>query len=111
MENQLKETELRIGNVLSDEFGFSTYVVESINSKGINLHIADDGNWAELAQNWIEPEISFDKILYLLWKIIFVMEIIIFVMEKNYYICYGKLLYLLFTRYPPHRRYSFEVGF
>ena len=55
--------DLRIGNWVTDEFydTFKTvFEVESINDKGINLSIQDDGKWGEIADRWIEPEYSFD---------------------------------------------------
>jgi hypothetical protein len=51
-------SELRLGNFVTDEFyeSFKTIVkVESINDKGINLEIEDDGNYPECAARWIEP--------------------------------------------------------
>lgn len=61
----IHENELRIGNIVTDEFweSFRTKIeVDSINSKGINLSIEDDGNWSELAQHFIEPEYSFEEL-------------------------------------------------
>ena len=55
--------DLRIGNLVTDEFydTFKTvFEVESIDDKGINLSIQDDGKWAEIANRWIEPEYNFD---------------------------------------------------
>lgn len=57
--------ELRIGNLVTDEFyhSFNTLIiVESINDKGINLSIEDDGNWSELAQHFIVPEYVFTEL-------------------------------------------------
>ena len=57
--------ELMIGNYVTDEFyeSFKTIIeVESINEKGINLIIEDDGNYPECAKIWIEPEYSLDKL-------------------------------------------------
>jgi hypothetical protein len=48
-----------IGDWVTDEYweSFKTPVkVESINDKGINLEIKDDGNYAECANTWIAPE-------------------------------------------------------
>lgn len=61
----MKATELRQNNLVTDEFyeTFKTIIkVNSINDKGINLEIVDDGNWSEIAQRWIEPEYTFDKL-------------------------------------------------
>jgi len=55
--------DLRIGNWVTHEFydSFKTiFEVESINDKGINLSIQDDGKWGEIADRWIEPEYRFD---------------------------------------------------
>lgn len=46
------------GTILSKKF----IEVESINAKGINLGIEDDGNYSELPQNWIEPEYKFEQL-------------------------------------------------
>lgn len=57
--------ELRIGNLVTDEFydSFHTIIiVESINDNGINLEIEDDGNYPEIARKWIEPYYNFDFI-------------------------------------------------
>lgn len=56
--------ELRIGNWVTDEFydHFKTVMkVTSINEKGINLTVQNDGNYPELADHFIEPEYTFDK--------------------------------------------------
>lgn len=56
-------SELRIGNLLTDEFydSFKTIIeVESIDKKGINLEIMDDGNYPECASRWIAPYYYFD---------------------------------------------------
>lgn len=61
----MKATDLRIGNLVTDEFydSFNTILkVESINEFGINLIIEDDGNYPEIASRWIEPELTFDKL-------------------------------------------------
>jgi hypothetical protein len=61
----MKATDLRIDNLVTDEFydSFNTILkVESINEFGINLIIEDDGNWPEIASRWIEPELTFDKL-------------------------------------------------
>jgi len=57
--------ELRIGNLVTDEFyeSFKTIIkVDSINDKGINLAIEDDGNFPECANRWIEPYYKFDTL-------------------------------------------------
>ena len=56
-------SELRIGNLLTDEFydSFKTIIeVDSIDKKGINLEIMDDGNYPECASIWISPYYFFD---------------------------------------------------
>lgn len=61
----IKANELRIGNKVTDEWyeSFKTIItVESINDKGINLAIEDDGNYPECAQTWIEPEDRLDNL-------------------------------------------------
>lgn len=61
----IEAKELRFGNVVTDEFyeSFKTIItVESINEKGINLNIEDDGNYPELSQRWIEPDNRFDTL-------------------------------------------------
>lgn len=61
----IKPNEIRIGNLVTDEFydSFKTIiVVDSVNEKGINLHLQDDGNFPEVARTWIEPEYTFDKL-------------------------------------------------
>ena len=61
----IKENELRLNNLVTDEWydSFKTIIkVDSINEKGINLKIIDDGNWAEIAQRWIKPEYEFNSI-------------------------------------------------
>ena len=61
----IKENELRLNNLVTDEWydSFKTIIkVDSINEKGINLEIIDDGNWAEIAQRWIKPEYEFNSI-------------------------------------------------
>lgn len=59
----MKSNELRIGNLVTDEFydSFkSIFVVDSVNEEGINLLIDDDGNYPEIAQRWICPEYKLD---------------------------------------------------
>lgn len=59
----MTSSELRIGNYVTDGYydTFKTVIeVESINEKGINLLIEDDGRWAEISDRWIEPEYRFD---------------------------------------------------
>ena len=61
----MKASELRIGNYVTDEFydSFkSIFEVDSINEKGINLLIEDDGNWTELAERWIGCEYDFNDL-------------------------------------------------
>ena len=61
----LSANELRIGNIVTDEFydSFKTIIkVESIGGDGINLLIEDDGNYPECAQTWIQAEYTFDKL-------------------------------------------------
>lgn len=61
----IKPQELRIGNLVTDEFYDSCKTiieVESINKKGINLLIEDDGDLPELAEMWVSPEFTFDKL-------------------------------------------------
>lgn len=61
----MKASELRIGNWVTDEFwdSFKTHIkVESIDDKGINSIIQDDGNYPECAQRWIEPVCFFDQL-------------------------------------------------
>ena len=61
----IKANEFRIGNKVTDEWyeSFKTIItVESINDKGINLAIEDDGNYPECAQTWIEPEDRLDNL-------------------------------------------------
>jgi len=56
---------LRIGNLVTDEFydSFNTIIeVESIDKKGINLEIKDDGNYPECSERWIEPYYRFDAL-------------------------------------------------
>lgn len=61
----INPTELRIGNLLTTEW-YDSYLdmmlVESINYKGINLDVQDDGNYQELAAHFIEPEYEFRKL-------------------------------------------------
>ena len=61
----IESKELRIGNLVTDEFydSFKTIIeVDSISDRGINLFIEDDGNYPECAGTWIEPEKRFDTI-------------------------------------------------
>lgn len=54
----IKPTELRIGNLLTDEYyphSATRINIESINQDGVNLEIEDDGNWPECARHYIEP--------------------------------------------------------
>jgi hypothetical protein len=59
----MRASELRIGNLVTDKFydSFKTVIeIESVDEKGVNLSIEDDGRWAELADRWIEPEYRID---------------------------------------------------
>jgi hypothetical protein len=59
----MEAKQLRIGNLVTDEFyeSFNTIIeVESINEKGINVSIEDDGNYPECAQRWIEAEYKYE---------------------------------------------------
>jgi len=61
----IKAEELRIGNLVADEWFDSFKIIikiESINDKGINLEITDDGNWSEIAQRFITPEYEFKQL-------------------------------------------------
>jgi len=61
----IEAKELRIGNLVTDEFYDSCKTiieVDSISDRGINLFIEDDGNYPECAQTWIEPEKRFNTI-------------------------------------------------
>lgn len=61
----IQPKELRIGDYVTDEFyeNFKTIIeVDSITKKGINVFIEDDRNYPEIAQSWIEPEYTFDKL-------------------------------------------------
>jgi hypothetical protein len=61
----LSAQELRIGNIVTDEFynSFNTLItVENINKEGINLFIDDDGNYSELASQWIAPSYPFTRL-------------------------------------------------
>mgnify|MGYP006147183623 CR=1 FL=1 len=62
----MEAKDLRIGNLVTDEFydSFKTIIeVESLNDKGINLEIEDDGNYPECAERWIEPYYRLDQLL------------------------------------------------
>lgn len=57
--------DIRIGNLVTNEFyeSFKTIIkVESIDNRGINLEIEDDGNYPECASRWIEPYYRFDAL-------------------------------------------------
>lgn len=61
----IQANELRIGNLVTDKWydSFkSIFTVTSLNDKGIDLIIEDDGNWAECADRWIAPERTFDTL-------------------------------------------------
>lgn len=62
---ELSLSDLRVGNIVTDEFydSFKTFIkVDSIGENGINLTIQDDGGYPECCQHWLEPEIPFDKL-------------------------------------------------
>lgn len=54
--------DLRIGNIVTDKWKSGHVAVDSMNNKGINLEITDDGNWPELACHYITPEYDFDEL-------------------------------------------------
>lgn len=61
----MKANELRIGNLVTDEFydSFKSIIkVENVNNEGINLFIEDDGNWSEVAYRWISPEYHLEQL-------------------------------------------------
>ena len=58
----MKAKELRIGNYVTNKWNSSFMLVDSINEKGIDLRIEDDGNWPELAVHKIEPYYTFDEL-------------------------------------------------
>jgi len=61
----MKATDLRIGNLLTDEFypDFNTIItVESINEKGINLEIENSNDYPECQSHWIDPYYPFDNL-------------------------------------------------
>jgi len=61
----MEARELRIGNLVTDEFydSFKSIItVESIDIRGINLEIEDDGKYPECAQRWIEPYYRIDTL-------------------------------------------------
>ena len=61
----ISPNDIRIGNLVTDEFyeSFKTIIkVESVDSRGINLEIEDDGNYPECASRWIEPYYRFDTL-------------------------------------------------
>lgn len=61
----MEAKELRIGNLVTDEFYDSFKIVievKSINNEGINLIVENDGEYPEMASYWIEPEYTFDKL-------------------------------------------------
>ena len=58
----INTNELRLGNYVTDEWNSSRYLVESINVKGIDLEIEDDGNYPECASMWIEATIKSEEI-------------------------------------------------
>lgn len=62
----IQANELRVGNIVTDEFyqSFKTiYTVNSINKDGINLEIEDDGNWPEMASHFMVPEKKFSELM------------------------------------------------
>lgn len=59
------KAELRIGNLVTDEFydSFKTIItVESLNDKGINLEVESSDDLPEMQSHWIEPYYTFDKL-------------------------------------------------
>lgn len=61
----IKAQELRINNIVTDEFYETfrtTIVVESINEKGINLSVQNSDDFPEMQDHWIEPYYEFDKL-------------------------------------------------
>ena len=61
----IQENELRIGNIVTDQFfdSFKNFIiVKSMNNEGINLEIADDGNYPECASYFFEPDYLFGNI-------------------------------------------------
>lgn len=62
MESKLKATDLMIGDWVTDQYYdiIKKHIkVDSINEKGINLFVEDDGNWSEIAQTWVGCEYKF----------------------------------------------------
>lgn len=57
----IKQNELRVGNRVSDEWGYKIEV-DSINEKGIDLYVVSDGHWGEIASYWAEPNYSFSEL-------------------------------------------------
>lgn len=63
--NIITVRDLCIGNLVTDEFydSFKTIIkVDSIDERGINLEIEDDGGYPECAQTWIEPYYRLDTL-------------------------------------------------
>lgn len=61
----MERRELRIGNLVTDEFWDSfkkVIIVESINDKGINLSIENSDDFPEMQSHWIEPYYTFDQL-------------------------------------------------
>jgi hypothetical protein len=61
--------ELRIGNLVTDEWydEFSEQyrniaTVDSINSKGIDLFVKDDGKWSEISQSWVDADMPIESL-------------------------------------------------
>ena len=57
--------DLCVGNLVTDEFydSFKTIIkVYSIDDRGINLAIEDDGSYPECSQRWIEPYYKLDEL-------------------------------------------------
>jgi hypothetical protein len=61
----MTKQELRIGNIVTDEFyeSFKKIItVESINDKGINLEVQNSDDYPEMQTHWIEPYYTFEQL-------------------------------------------------
>jgi hypothetical protein len=61
----MNKHELRIGNLVTDEFypDFDCIItVESLNDKGINLGIESSNDYPEMQSHWIEPYYAFEQL-------------------------------------------------
>jgi hypothetical protein len=61
----MTKQELRVGNIVTDEFyeSFKKIItVESINDKGINLEVQNSDDYPEMQSHWIEPYYTFDQL-------------------------------------------------